>query len=192
LVEGSATIYLGKDRVAGVASTPKVEMARLFASQKHGAQRRELDGEQTLDHLERVVSILKAHGHTDLDLLTAAYLHDCLEETETSLQHLIVRFGDHVAQIVFWLTDGYDDNRISRALKSAWRLSRAPWDAKLIELADIIDNCRSVRGSGLVMSETYLDDKRQVLRLMAEHEGAPLMHLSIFQEAVAVTDSAEK
>jgi hypothetical protein len=27
---------------------------------------------------------------------------------------------------------------------SAWRLSRAPWEAKLIKLADLIDNTRYI------------------------------------------------
>ncbi|WP_290982647.1 HD domain-containing protein [Hyphomicrobium sp.] len=170
----------------------KVEMARMFAVHKHGSRRRSLDGAQTIAHLENVVAILKDHGHDAQDLLASAYLHDCLEDTDTTLQHLIVRFGNPIAELVFWLTDTYDGNRMSNALKSAWRLSRAPWDAKLIQMADIVDNCRSIRLYDQAFAASYLDEKRQVLRLMAEREGPALMQLSLFQRAVAVTDLAER
>lgn len=175
-----------------VVAKSKVEMARTFAHQKHGAQRRNLDGAQTISHLENVVAILKDFGHSDPNLLAAAYLHDCLEETDTTLQHLVVRFGDHIAELVFWLTDTFEGNRITKALRSAWRLSRAPWEAKLIELADIIETCGRLRSLDPVFAQTYLDDKRQVLRLMAEREGPTLMQMALFQRAVAVTDMAEK
>lgn len=175
-----------------VTDKSKVETARMFATQKHGEQRRIFDGTLTILHLENVVSILKEHGHDDPDLLAAAYLHDCLEETDTTLQHLVVRFGNTVAELVFWLTEPDNGNRITKALGSAWRLSRAPWEAKLIELADIIDNCGRMRSYDPAFAEIYLDEKRQVLRLMAEREGTALMHLSLFQKAVAVTDTAER
>lgn len=174
-----------------VFAASKVETARMFAHQKHGAQLRNLDGAQTISHLENVVAILKDYGHSDPDLLTAAYLHDCLEETDTTLQHLVVRFGGNVAELVFWLTDSFGGNRMTKALRSAWRLSRAPWEAKLIELADIIENCGRLRSLDPVFAQSYLDDKRQVLRLMAEREGPALMQLALFQKAVAITDMAE-
>ncbi|CCB66488.1 HD domain-containing protein [Hyphomicrobium sp. MC1] len=175
-----------------VIANSKVETARMFAQQKHGSRLRNLDGVPTISHLENVVEILKDYGYSEPDVLAAAYLHDCLEETETSLQHLVVRFGDHIAELVFWLTDSFDGNRITKALRSAWRLSRAPWEAKLIELADIVENCTRLRSLDLSFAHNYLDDKRQVLRLMAEREGPMLMHSALFQKAVAVTDMAEK
>lgn len=175
-----------------VIAKSKVEMARMFAHQKHGAQRRNLDGAQTISHLENVVAILIDFGHSDSDLLAAAYLHDCLEETDTTLQHLVVRFGDHIAELVFWLTESFDGNRMTKGLRSAWRLSRAPWEAKLIELADIIENCGRLRSLNGTSAQTYLDEKRQILRLMAEREGSALMQMALFQKAVAVTDTAEK
>jgi len=175
-----------------VIAKSKVETARTFAHQKHGAQRRNLDGAQTISHLENVVTILIDYGHSDPDILAAAYLHDCLEETDTTLQHLVVRFGVHIAELVFWLTESFDGNRMTKGLRSAWRLSRAPWEAKLIELADIVDNCDQLRSHDLAFTEAYLDEKRQVLRLMAEREGTALMQLSLFQKAVAVTDMAER
>src|SRR5690606_5454816 len=94
---------------------------------------------------------------------------------------------EDVAQLVYWLTDSEQGNRNTRALQSAWRLSRAPWNAKLIKLADIIDNGTTIMQHDPKFAPVFLGEKRQVLKMMVEVEGARLLRLPLFQRAAAIT-----
>ena len=117
-----------------------LQHVRDFARSKHAGQVRKHDGRPYIVHLDGVVSILTEHGHKGSDLIAAAFLHDTLEKSDTNIDALIEMFGPAVAELVFWLTDSEQGSREAQALQAAWRLARAPWDAKLIKLADIIDS----------------------------------------------------
>ena len=69
----------------------------------------------------------------------------------------------------------------------AWRLGRAPWDAKMIKLADIIDNCRNVSIHDGEVAMTYMAEKRQVLTQMLRCEGDRLEKHPLFQAACLLT-----
>jgi (p)ppGpp synthase/HD superfamily hydrolase len=121
-------------------TAPEVEKAKAFATQKGKRQ-----GQAYIDHVETVVRLLKQHGEERPEVLAAAYLHDCLEKTETKVAELIREFGEDVAELVYWLTDPEDSEGPEKELLSAWLLSRAPMEAKRIKLADIIDNAEAIR-----------------------------------------------
>ncbi len=121
-----------------------VEHARGYAAEKHSTQQRKYSDEPYIVHLQAVVGLLRDHGVDDEHVLAAAYPHDVVEDTPTSLEDIMGAFGHEVAQLVYWLTDAEKGNRKARMTLSAWRLGRAPWEAKLIKLADIIDNTRNI------------------------------------------------
>ena len=121
-----------------VATT--IQDVRDFAMTKHGDQVRKHDRRPYIVHLDAVAAILAEHGHKSADMIAAAFLHDTIEKSDTSIEELTEKFGEPIAVLVYWLTDVEKGSRSSRALQAAWRLSRAPWNAKLIKLADIIDN----------------------------------------------------
>src|SRR5262245_31534927 len=125
-------------------STDVIARAREFAARKHADHTRKYTGESYFVHLEAVASILQRSGVTAPETIAAAYLHDTVEDTDTTFDEIIQTFGDQVAELVYWLTDAEKGKRKSRKLMSAWRLARAPWDAKLIKLADFIDNSATI------------------------------------------------
>jgi (p)ppGpp synthase/HD superfamily hydrolase len=84
------------------------------------------------------VRLLKKHGEERVEVLAAAYLHDCLEKTDTDVAELIREFGGDIAELVYWLTDPEDTEGPEKELLTAWLLARAPIEAKLIKLADIV------------------------------------------------------
>ena len=75
-----------------------------FAKEKHA---HEFDDDKTTpyfdSHVLKVVAILKCIIQ-DHDLITAAYLHDTLEDTGTTYQEITGLFGDRVASLVFEVT----------------------------------------------------------------------------------------
>jgi len=164
--------------------------ARDFAIAKHKGQVRKHDGRPYIVHLDAVASVLSEYGHKDSDILTAAFLHDTIEKSDTSVEEISERFGEPVAELVYWLTDSEKGSRISRATQAAWRLSRAPWDAKLIKLADIIDNGTAIALHNPAFGQTFLDEKRLCLKKMAAVENGRLLRLPLFQRAATVTEAA--
>ncbi|WP_045835973.1 HD domain-containing protein [Hyphomicrobium sp. 99] len=164
--------------------------ARDFAIAKHHGQVRKHDGRPYIVHLDAVAAVLAEYGYKGADILAAAFLHDTVEKSDTSIEELSQKFGESIAELVYWLTDSEKGTRTSRAIQAAWRLSRAPWNAKLIKLADIIDNGMAIASHDPAFGPTFLDEKRLCLKKMAEVETSRLLRLPLFQKAANVTESA--
>jgi (p)ppGpp synthase/HD superfamily hydrolase len=171
-----------------VATT--IQDVRDFALTKHGGQVRKHDARPYIEHLDGVAAILTEHGFKTPEVIAAAFLHDTIEKSDATIEELGATFGASVAELVFWLTDMEKGSRESRALQAAWRLSRAPWNAKLIKLADIIDNGTAIVRHNSDFGPIFLDEKRLQLKKMAEIEGSRLLRLPLFQKAAIVTESA--
>jgi guanosine-3',5'-bis(diphosphate) 3'-pyrophosphohydrolase len=77
--------------------------AKLFAKDKH-KNHRDDDGLSYFDaHITQVVEILERVTR-DIDVLAAAWLHDTLEDTDTSYGELLDRFGLSIATLVYEVT----------------------------------------------------------------------------------------
>jgi len=169
--------------------TATLQDVRDFALEKHAGQVRKHDGQAYIAHLDGVTAILKEHGYKAPEIIAAAFLHDTLEKTDTTTEELIEKFGPTVSELVFWLTDSEKGSAESCALQAAWRLSRAPWNAKLIKLADIIDNGTAIVMHNPDFGPTFLEEKRLQLKKMAEVESSRLLRLPLFQKAAIVTET---
>lgn len=167
-----------------------VERARAFAEEAHRGQQRKYEKTPYIRHLERVAGLLRDHGHEGPAVLAAAFLHDTLEDTDTTVDALIGAFGLEVAELVYWLSDLEKGKRATRKRMSAWRLSRAPLEAKLIKLADLADNTRSIVEHDPSFAPVYLAEKEMILSEMARVEGPRLTDLPLYRLA-ADTRNAE-
>jgi guanosine-3',5'-bis(diphosphate) 3'-pyrophosphohydrolase len=74
-----------------------VKSAELFAKNKHAGQFRKDDTTPYSKHLEDVVNRLKSLGVIDEQVLCAGWLHDTIEDTETSFDDLYEQFGSEIA-----------------------------------------------------------------------------------------------
>lgn len=121
-----------------------VEKARTFAIAAHAAidQKRKYTGVPYTAHCENVVNIVKSVPHTE-EMLSAAWLHDVVEDTKVSIELIKQEFGEDIADLVEWLTDVSRPEMGNRATRKAIdrdHIARAPADAQTIKLADLIDN----------------------------------------------------
>lgn len=162
-----------------------IQRARAFADQRHRGQRRKYEQLPYIIHLDRVADIIRRHDHGTPTMLAAAYLHDTVEDTATTIQEILEVFGPEVAQLVYWLTDAEQGKRKARKLMSAWRLSRAPIEAKLIKLADFVDNTPSIVEFDPSFARVYLAEKELILGEMVKVEGTGFQSLPLFAEASA-------
>lgn len=123
-----------------------------FAAEKHRNQRRK-NREQTpyINHPIRVANLLRVHGVTDRNVLAAALLHDTVEDTDATLEDISIVFGRHVASIVNEVTD---DKSLPKHERKLLQIEHAPGkstEAKLVKLADKLDNLRSLLDDPPVM-----------------------------------------
>jgi (p)ppGpp synthase/HD superfamily hydrolase len=118
-----------------------------FACAAHAGQVRKYTGEAYYNHPKRVSEILHEHGHTDIEMLMAAILHDVVEDTHVTAAVIYELFGAVVGQYVTWLTKTVwpepVPNRAERKAYERKRLASAPDKVKTIKLADVYDNLPS-------------------------------------------------
>jgi len=98
-------------------TTPLLAKAISFAQEKHKGQTRKATGLPYITHLAGVATLVKIFKRAKPieELVCAAYLHDTLEDTETTELELMVEFGPLVTQLVSELTS--DKNEIEKTSK---------------------------------------------------------------------------
>lgn len=128
--------------------TPQIKKAIQFAARKHhGQMRRETEPLPYVTHLFSV-ALLVAEGGGDDDVVTAALLHDTIEDTGTSRAEIVEAFNERVAVLVESVSEvkEKDGKKLSwKERKSTYLavLEKADTDAVLIAIADKIDNIES-------------------------------------------------
>ena len=76
-----------------------VQNAELYAKKKHAGHFRQDGSTPYSKHLEDVVNRLKSLGVVKSELLCAGWLHDTLEDTETSFDDIYEKFDNTVAVV---------------------------------------------------------------------------------------------
>lgn len=137
------------------------EEALKFATKAHKGQKRKYTDEPYIEHPKRVAKILRTVGHTT-EMISAAYLHDVVEDTPVSIRDIQGRFGKQVAMLVQELTDEFEKekypelNRRARKDKEVKRQAKMSIAAKTIKLADVIDNTRDIVKNDPGFARKYL------------------------------------
>jgi guanosine-3',5'-bis(diphosphate) 3'-pyrophosphohydrolase len=140
---------------------PQLLKAVAFASRAHRSQLRK-DGETPyVSHVFRVCLTLRhVFGVGEVPILTAAVLHDTIEDTTTDYDDIQEQFGDQVARWVAALSKDKILPEPERERKYREKLAGADWPVKVCKLADIYDNLRDAptrkeKGSGKVFQRAH-------------------------------------
>ena len=148
------------------------EKARIFATSAHAAtgQIRKYTFEPYIVHPAEVAGLVEQYTN-DACLISAAWLHDVLEDTKVTEELLRQEFGDYITNIVVWLTDVSIPSDGNRAVRKAIDLEHTrlstPY-AKTVKLADIISNVKSIKVHDPEFSKVYLMEKRAQLAVLTE------------------------
>ncbi len=162
---------------------PLVLKAAEFAAQKHKGQiRKGRDECPYIDHLRSVAQVIaEVGGIEDPEILAAAWLHDTLEDTETTPEELEANFGKRVRQLVEEVTD---DKSLPKDERKQMQIQHAPTlspNAVLIKLGDKISNIIDVtntppihwnlerRKKYLDWAETVIDNCPKVNNALEQH-----------------------
>jgi (p)ppGpp synthase/HD superfamily hydrolase len=165
-----------------------VEKARLFATAAHGAigQVRKYTGDPYIVHPAKVVELI----HCGCDIvdevtLSAAWLHDVVEDTKITNDEIRKHFGDDVANLVSDLTDvsrPEDGNREARKKLDREHLAKADPRAKTVKLADMADNTKCIIKHDKDFAKVYLREKRLLLPLLKEGNSMMFDYVEVLLE----------
>jgi (p)ppGpp synthase/HD superfamily hydrolase len=150
-----------------------------FAREAHGDQQRKFADEPYIKHPIRVMQLCREYT-SDLPVLSAALLHDVLEDTAVTKEDLsaylwrVMNAADasRTLTLTVELTDVYVKtnypkwNRRKRKGAEADRMSKISADAQTIKYADIIDNCLDISNSSSDFMPKFLHECRTLLNVM--------------------------
>jgi (p)ppGpp synthase/HD superfamily hydrolase len=146
--------------------------AKEFATLKHAevGRVRKYTGEPYIVHPAAVVEIVRGVPHTK-EMLAAAWLHDTVNDTNTSIDEIERLFGLKVAELVEMVTDvskPSDGNRAARKAIDRAHDALASPEGKTIRLADMIDNLGSIFERDKKFGMTYAKEKHLLLEVLTE------------------------
>ncbi len=98
-------------------------------------------------HLQEVADLVWGSGGTDIEV-AAAWLHDVVEDTPTTIEDIKNMFGNEVSEIVDGLTDKSDIEKLQiseRKPIQAERVKTKSDSVKRIKICDQTSNMRGVR-----------------------------------------------
>lgn len=124
-----------------------ISKAELFAKDKHQGQFRKRfapPNVEYFDHLENVVSELKKMGAVNENILCAGWLHDTIEDTSVDYDEIMKNFNKTIADYVASVTKDTRLIKEEQERQYVIQLEKAPWQSKVVKLADIIANFKDL------------------------------------------------
>ncbi len=139
-----------------------------FAAQRHQGQMRKDRKTPYVAHPMRVSAILAQEFKvSDPEILTAALLHDTIEDTTTDHDDIAKEFGSQVAA---WVAALSKDKRLQETERERVYfegLGKSPVEVKLCKLGDTLDNLIDVAGLERASQEKALGKAKHVVELFS-------------------------
>lgn len=160
--------------------------ALLFAARAHKDQRRKGTGEPYVNHLIEVAALL-AHigGVEDACVLSAAVLHDVIEDTAVTADEVERAFGARVRELVEALTDDKRLPGTERKRLQIEHMRHAEAPVRLIKLADHCSNVATLPADwSVARKQAYLDWSAAVVQACSgTHAGLEQEHAARLERA---------
>lgn len=143
-----------------------------FAARAHRHQIRKDGSTPYVAHVFRVMTIVRHEFNcVDHGAMMAAVLHDTIEDTTTDHDDLAERFGVQVADLVAALTKNMAMPEPEREHEYDARLAKADWRARLVKLADVLDNARDCASGAGMKREMALSKCARAIELARGDSG---------------------
>ena len=119
--------------------------AAAYAARMHASHARKDGRTPYFAHPARVaMTVRDTFGCDDPAAIAAAYLHDTIEDTPADYDDIEHRFGKDVADLVAALSKNMLLPEPEREADYDRRLAEADWRARLVKLADVLDNAEDL------------------------------------------------
>ena len=132
------------------------KQSQQFAISKHGNQKY---GEHPYSyHLNYVVNILTEYGYAKDDaIISAGWLHDTIEDTDTTHAMLVLEFNQEIADIVWAVSSEPGKNRQAKFRNTAPKIISNK-KALIIKLADRIANTEASLANNPKLYQMYVKE----------------------------------
>lgn len=127
-----------------------------FATEKHAGQLRKTSKLPYILHPLETMQILSTM-QADAHLLAAGVLHDTLEDTDATLNEIILTFGEDVADLVSSHTDDPRKTWKERKLAEIESCKNGSPRLKMLILADKVSNLRTMHRDGMELGDKLWD-----------------------------------
>ncbi|WP_371802038.1 HD domain-containing protein [Candidatus Lokiarchaeum ossiferum] len=140
-----------------------IQLALNFAQKKHLGQNRKFDGTPYINHPIGVVKILKEYT-SDEEIICAAYLHDTVEDTNTTLEEIQSIFHQNITLLVKELTTNRDiEKKMGKPQYLTQKINMMSEKAKLIKLADRLHNVSDIEKNPIEFGNRYAKETEFIL-----------------------------
>lgn len=164
------------------------DLALEFATRKHEGQKR-FDGSDYIIHPIRVAKLVQKYktSHKIDELIAAAYLHDTLEDTDTTYYELCDTFGILVASLVKELTTNEDfKGFLGKTLYLQLKLkSMSNW-ALDIKLCDRLDNLEDLEVASEEFKRKYIIETANIVSFIVNNRVLTQTHQAIIKDIIAL------
>ena len=152
-----------------------IDFACRYATEAHGDQKRKYTGEPYIVHPIAVAQLV-ASVTDDCNMISAAFLHDVIEDTDKTFDDIRdAGFGYEVAEYVLGMTDVSvlsDGNRVTRKKMDREHLQAQCHQVQTIKLADLIDNSKSIIMHGGKFAPIYMAEKKLLLEVLTKGDAS--------------------
>ena len=130
--------------------------AQQFAISKHGDQQYGVHPYSY--HLNYVVNILTEYVYAEDDvIISAGWLHDTIEDTDTTHAMLVLEFGKEIADIVWSVSSEPGENRQAKFRNTAPKIISNK-KALIVKLADRIANTEASLANNPKLYQMYVKE----------------------------------
>ncbi len=140
--------------------SPLIEKAKAFAIAAHEGQVRSSSQRITLEeHVTEVAELVATAGGSEEEV-AAAWLHDTVEDTTTTIEDIRREFGEQIAAMVDGLTDPPEFTKLTLKERKAAQAERVAHESGSVQRIKLADQTANVRVVGLFVFELGVPDGR--------------------------------
>lgn len=156
-----------------------------YARQVHAGERRH-NGQSYIVHPMRVADLVTKYKgkskHLKL-LKSSAYLHDTIENTDTTYVELVRLFGPQIANIVLELTTDEDlKNELGKARYLELKMKNMSSWALTIKLCDRLDNLQDMKSSPKEFIDRQVADSTRLMTYLINHRTLTNTQIAISED----------
>jgi len=159
-----------------------ISKALIFATQCHENQVRRGSNLPYIVHPIAVASNVRAYCHTKnlTALMTAALLHDVVEDCKVTIQEIAQKFGEEVGHLVLELTSyPAEIEKMGKTRYLKEKMINMSDDALMIKLCDRLDNVRDYRNiePESERAQEYFNSTREILEYLSLSRNMNSVHV---------------
>jgi len=159
-----------------------------FAKEKHEGQSRKIKNQPYINHPISVAKILRENktSHKINELIAAAFLHDTLEDTNTTEHELEQLFGKLITSLVVELTTNEKEKeKLGKGKYLADKMSNeskmSNW-ALVIKLADRLDNVSDLKNTNEEFRKRYTKETHYILEVLEKNRNLSSTHKKLIKK----------